>query len=286
MKPDNHVILHTSILLFGLALCIVSKTVSSADNTPQLAQPPAQQTPVSKVLAEVNGRQITEDTLQRYIKFRGLPKDADPQEQRTRMIEELINRELLYIDAVEKGVDKLPEVKADLENQQTNVIAGAMLKQATDSVTLTDEQLKQAYQDYLKSMPAAEEFKARHILLEEETQAKAVIEELNKGADFAKLAQQKSTGPSGPSGGDLGWFQPSQMVEPFAQAVMKLKNGEYSKAPVHTQFGWHVVLREDSRQLQPPSFDSLKEQFRMRLLNKNVEHYIGSLRDKAEITRY
>ena len=242
MKPDNHLLIHATALLIGLALFIGSKTVNSAES--------AQQTPVSKVLAEVNGRQITEDTLQRYMKFRGMPKDTDPQQQRNKMIEELINRELLYIDAVEKGVDKLPEVQADLENQKTNVIAGAMLKQATESVSLTDAELKQAYDDYIKTMPASEEYKARHILLEDEANAKAVIEELNQGADFAKLAKEKSTGPSGPSGGDLGWFQPTQMVKPFAEAVMKLKNGEYSKIPVQTQFGWHVVLREDSRNLE------------------------------------
>lgn len=278
MKPDNHLFLHATTLLIGIALFIGSKTVNSAEG--------AQQTQVSKVLVEVNGRQITEDTLQRYMKFRGFPKDADPQQQRKMMIEELINRELLYLDAVEKGVDKLPDVQADLENQKTNVIAGAMLKQATDSVKLTDAELKQAYDDYIKSMPAAEEYKARHILLENEADAKAVIEELNQGANFEKLAKEKSTGPSGPAGGDLGWFQPNQMVKPFAEAVMQLKNGEYSKTPVHTQFGWHVVLREDSRKLDAPSFESLKEQFRMRLMNKNVEGYIGSLRNKAKITRY
>jgi len=278
MKPENNLFLHATALLIGIALFIGSKTVNSAED--------AQQTPVSKVLAEVNGRQITEDTLQRYMKFRGLPKDANPEQQRNMMIEELINRELLYIDAVEKGVDKLPEVQADLENQTTNVIAGAMLKQATDSIRLSDEQLKKAYEDYIKTMPTTEEYKARHILLEDEANAKAVIEELNQGADFAILAQEKSTGPSGPAGGDLGWFQPTQMVEPFSDAVMKLKNGEYSKSPVHTQFGWHVVLREDSRKLEPPAFESLKEQFRMRLMNKNVEGYIGTLRNKAKITRY
>jgi len=277
MKPDNHLFLHATALLLGIALFIGSKTVSAET---------AQQTPVSKVLAEVDGRQITEDTLQRYMKFRGLPKDANVEQQRKMMIEELINRELLYIDAIEKGVDKLPEVQADLENQKTNVIAGAMLKQATDSIRLNDEELKQAYDDYLKTMPATEEYKARHILLEDEANAKAVIEDLNKGADFAKLAQEKSTGPSGPQGGDLGWFQSSQMVEPFAEAVKQLKNGEYSRTPVQTEFGWHVVLREDSRKLDPPSFESLKEQFRMRLMNKNVEGYIGSLRSKAKITRY
>lgn len=282
MKPDNKILLHTTALIIGTALCMASKMIHSAENT----QPAEQQTPVSKVLAEVNGHQITEDTLQRYMKFRGMPKDADPQQQRSKMIEELINRELLFLDAVDKGVDKSPEVQADLENQKTNVIAGAMLKRATATVSLSDEQLKQAYDDYIKTIPASEEYKARHILLEEEAQAKSVIEELNKGADFIELAKQKSTGPSGPSGGDLGWFQPSQMVEPFAKAVVQLKNGEYSKTPVHTQFGWHVVLRENSRQLDPPSFESLKEQFRMRLLNKHVERYIGTLRDKAKITRY
>ncbi len=278
MKPDNHLFLHATALLIGVALFIGTKTVNSAEGT--------QQTPVSKILAEVNGRQITEDTLQRYMKFRGLPKDANPEQQHNMMIEELINRELLYIEAVEKGVDKMPEVQADLENQKTNVIAGAMLKKVTDSIQLSDEELKQAYDDYMKAMPTTEEYKARHILLENEANAKAVIEELNKGADFAKLAKEKSTGPSGPAGGDLGWFQPSQMVEPFSDAVMKLKNGEYSKTPVQTQFGWHVVLREDSRKLEPPSFESLKEQFRMRLMNKNVEGHIGTLREKAKITRY
>ena len=278
MKSDNHLFLHTTYLLLGMALFVASKTVSSAES----AKPAVE----SKVVAEVNGKPITEDTLQLYLKHRGMPKDSKPEQQRKMMIEELINRELLYVDAVEKGVDKLPQVQADLENQRTNIIAGAMLKQATDSVSFTDEQLKQAYDEYIKNMPATEEFKARHILLEDENSAKSVIEQLNKGADFAKLAKEKSTGPSGSSGGDLGWFQPSQMVKPFADAVMQLKNGEYSKTPVKTEFGWHVVLREDSRKIDPPSFESLKEQFRMRLMNKTVEGYIGTLRDKAKITRY
>lgn len=284
MKQNNQIILHMTALLFGLTLFLSSKILHSAEEK-QPTQTP-QQTPVSKILAEVNDRKITEETLQRYMKFRGIPKDADAQQQRGRMIEELINRELLYIDAIDKGVDKLPEVQADLENQKTNVIAGAMLKQATSSVHLTDQELKQAYDDYIKHKAPSEEYKARHILLEKESQAKAVIEQLNKGADFAKLAREKSTGPSGPNGGDLGWFQAGQMVKPISQAVMHLKNGEYSKSPVHTDFGWHVVMREDSRKLEPPAFEALKEQLRMRLLNKNVEQYIGLLRNKAKITRY
>lgn len=276
MKPDNNLFLHATYVVMGLALFIGSKTAHSAE----------QATASSKVLAEVDGRAITEDTLKKYQRFRGVPKDANPEQQKRIILEELINRELLYLDAIEKGVDQQPEVKADIENQKINIIAGVMLKQATDSVKLSDDELKQAYEQHIKTLPAMEEYKASHILLETEQDAKAVIAELDKGADFTQLAKEKSTGPSGPSGGGLGWFQAGQMVESFTDAVAKLKNGQFSKTPVKTQFGWHVVLREESRNIAPPDFSALKEQLRMRLMNKIVENYIGSLKNKAKIKRY
>jgi len=275
MKQDSNLFFHTTYLLVGVALVIASKTVHSADVTPAPA--------ASKVLADVNGRKITEEMLQRYVKFRGIPKDAHPEQQRKMMLEELINRELIYLDAVKKGVDKKPEVQADVENQKVNVVAGAMLKEATKDVKFTDQQLKQAYDDYIKKMPEQVEYKARHILLKDEKSAKEVIADLNKGANFVEETKKKSTEPEG---GDLGWFEADQMIKPFADAIAKLKNGEYTKTPVHTDFGWHVILREDSRKAAPPPFESLKEQFRMRLMNKTVEAYIGSLRDKGKITRY
>jgi peptidyl-prolyl cis-trans isomerase C len=279
MKPDNNFFFHTAYLLAGIALAIATKTVHSAENMPS----PAASSAASKVLVEVNGRKITDEMLQRYVKFRGIPKGTHPEQQKKMMLEELINRELIYLDALDKGVDKIPQVQADVENQKVNVVAGAMLRETTKNETFTDQELKQAYDDYIKKMPPQVEFKARHILLKDEKSAKEVIAELDKGADFIELTKKKSTEPEG---GDLGWFQASQMIKPFSDALVKLKNGEYTKTPIHTQYGWHVVLREDSRKAEPPSFESLKGQFRMRLMNKTVETYIKSLRDKAKITRY
>jgi peptidyl-prolyl cis-trans isomerase C len=276
MKQDRNLFFHTTYLLVGVALVMASKTVHSADTA---STPPA----ASKVLVDVNGRKITEEMLQRYVKFRGIPKDAHPEQQQQMLLDELINRELIYLDALKKGVDKIPEVQADVENQKVNVVAGAMLRESTKNVKFTDQELKKAYDDYISKMPPQVEYKARHILLNDEKSAKDVIAALDKGGNFLELTKTKSAEPEG---GDLGWFQADQMIKPFADVVVKLKNGEYTKTPVHTDYGWHVVLREDSRKSDPPSFESLKEQFRMRLMNKNVETYINSLRDKAKITRY
>ena len=127
------------------------------------------------------------------------------------------------------------------------------------------------------------EYKARHILLANEADAQAVVTALDEGADFAELAKEKSTGPSGPQGGDLGWFSPDNMVPPFAEAVQSMSKGSYSETPVQTQFGWHVILLEDERELEAESYESmegkLKEQARRQVLNA----YVTELRQGAEV---
>ncbi|WP_455204479.1 peptidylprolyl isomerase [Kaarinaea lacus] len=278
MDSNNNFFLHTTYLLIGLCLFICSKTANSADATSTSAAS-------DKVLAEVNGRKITTNTVAKYQKMRGMPRDSNTGQQQKMMLEELINLELIYADAVKNGVDKQPSVVDELERIRVNVIASAMLKQTSDSVKVTDDELKKAYAEHTKNMGGTE-YKASHILLETEDEAKQIIEQLNQGTDFATLAKQKSTGPSGANGGDLGWFNPEQMVKPFTIAVEALQDGQYSKVPVKTQFGWHVVLREQSRKLDPPPFDSLKPQLRMRLTNKGVETYIQSLRNQAQIKRF
>src|SRR5690606_13747347 len=127
---------------------------------------------------------------------------------------------------------------------------------------LSDEEMQKAYQQHLAESPAGEEVKARHILLDSEEDAKAVIEELNKGGDFQQLARDRSTGPSAPQGGDLGWFSKDQMVEPFSDAAFQMRPGDYSKAPVKTQFGWHVILVEDRREKPAPSFEEVEAELR------------------------
>jgi peptidyl-prolyl cis-trans isomerase C len=256
-----------SVLLMGLAFSVSAR--AAGDN---------------EVLAEVNGNKITKAMLDRYQLRRGMPSDADPAQQTQAMIEELINRELIYQDAVKKGLDKNAEVKAEIDNQRVNIIASAMLKQTSEKNVISDEKLKAAYDQHVKQLSNIE-FHAKHILLENEKDANDVIAELKKGTDFSELAKSKSTGPSKDSGGDLGWFSPQQMVKPFSDAVAKMKIGEYSQAPVKTQFGWHVIKLEETRQIPPPAFDDLKQQLQMRLQNQGIESYIATLRKKAKITK-
>jgi peptidyl-prolyl cis-trans isomerase C len=236
-----------------------------------------------KVVATVNGTKISEWTVQRYAKQRGLPQGMG-RDQRGALIEELINRELIYQDALNIGVDKTPAIQAEIEHMKVNIIASAMLNRSSDRFEVKEADMKAEY-DKRKGELGGTELKARHILLENEADAKAVIADLDKGADFVALAKERSTGPTGPQGGDLGWFQPGQMVKEFSAAAQELKKGSYTKAPVKTQFGWHVILLEDTRTVAPPAYDLVKEQIRAGLQNRLMEAYIGGLREKAKISR-
>jgi len=236
------------------------------------------------VIAVVNGKEITASMLQTYQKSRGFIDNIPEKQQIQMMVEELINRELIYQDAVKNGVDKGADIEQQMDLLRKNVVAGAMLKNVTEAAKISDEELKKEYENR-KGQMATTEYKARHILVEKEDDAKAIIAELGKGADFAELAKKKSTEPNAPHGGDLGWFKADEMVESFGNAVETLKNGEYTKTPVKTDFGWHVIKREDSRQVPPPPYEQMREQLKMRVQNLQIEQYIGSLRNKAEIER-
>ncbi len=234
------------------------------------------------IIAIVNGTNITEWTLKRYASQRGLPPEMPKGQQRAAIIEELINRKLIYQDAISIGIDKAPAIINEIEYQRTNAIAGSMLNRSSDRFEVSDEELKKEYESR-KGELGGKELKARHILLEKEDEAKTIIAELDKGADFATLASEKSTGPSAGDGGDLGWFSIEQMVKPFSDSANKLEKGSYSKTPVKTQFGWHVILLEDTRLVNPPSFDDVREQIRVGLQNKLIETYISGLRETAKI---
>ena len=127
------------------------------------------------------------------------------------------------------------------------------------------------------------EYKAKHILVKTEEEAKKLIAELDKGADFSALAKKSSIDPMGSDGGDLGWFTADRMVAPFSEAVVNLENGHYTKQPVQTQFGWHVILREESRTLNPPPLDAVKDQIRSLLQRQKVQSLLDSLRKTANV---
>ncbi|MGZ8236771.1 MAG: peptidylprolyl isomerase [Methylobacter sp.] len=235
-------------------------------------------------VAVVNGKYIAKSTLANLEKEiaersqgQSFPKD--------KLIEELIQRELLVQDAAQKKLDQSPEVIAQLEEAKKAILTQADVQNFMKANPVTDAEIKAEYDSKVGGANATE-YKARHILVKTEAEAKKIIAELEKGGDFAKLANKNSMDPSAKesqSGGDLGWFSASQMVEPFSKAVMALEKGKYTKTPVQTQFGWHVILREDSRAQTAPPLEAVKEQLMPYLQRKKVQTMLENLRKQAKV---
>ena len=168
-----------------------------------------------------------------------------------------------------------------VELQYRAILAQAVVGDWLTSNPATEEEILAAYNSQALTAPDMQ-FKARHILVETQGAAVELITQLDAGADFAELAELNSTGPSGTSGGDLGWFSPNQMVAPFSDAVAGLENGAYTKAPVQTDFGWHVILREESRSNEPPPLDSVRDVIKQNVEQGKFQTFLESLRTEGE----
>ena len=236
-------------------------------------------------VAIVNGSTIKQVAYDTYARQRAMSRPAtdDAAADRKATIEELINRELIYSEAVKKGLDKKPEVAAEIANQTRNILAGALISNHIETIKFTDEALQKEYESRIGAM-TSKEYRARHILVKTEDEAKALIAQLDKGGDFAALAKAKSqdTG-SVKEGGDLNWFEPGQMVQPFGDAIKSMEKDTYTKTPVQTQFGWHIIKLEDTREIKPPEFEKVKDNVRSILQNKEIETYLAALKSKAKI---
>lgn len=233
-----------------------------------------------ETVVTVNGKELKDSELTAISSMRqqaGQPPLAPEQ-----AIEEIVNLEVLRLAAVEAGLLEDAEVVLQLNRQTTQVLASAYLRQRLENTDVTDAEIQEAYETELTKLPAAE-YNSRHILLENEADANAVIAELDAGADFATLAQEKSIGPSGPNGGTLGWAFPEAFVPSFSAALAELEVGAYSKTAVQTQFGWHVILLEDKRSPEAPSLDNIKPQIRQFVLGEKIREHIDSLREAAEV---
>ena len=230
----------------------------------------------------VNGQFISKsalDTLTKEVSERvrgqNIPKD--------KLIDQLIKTELLVQEAQSKGLDQTPETIERLAMMKASVLSQLAVEDYIKSNPVTDADLKAAYDKQIGDTAGGTEYKARHILVKEEPEAVAIIVELDNGADFAELAKTKSTGPSKTQGGDLGWFGPKQMVAPFSEAVAKLEKGNYTKTPVKTQFGWHIIILEDTRVQTPPPFDTVKAQLEPMVQREKLTAYLDSLRTGAQV---
>lgn len=233
-------------------------------------------------IASVNGQFISKATLAELEKE--IAEKAHGQSfPKEKLIEELVQRELLIQDALKKQLDKSPEMQKQLDVARKSLLTQADLQDFVKKNPVTDAEIKAEYDSKVGGTNGTE-YKARHILVKTEAEAKKLIAELDKGGDFAKLANKNSLdAKESQNGGDLGWFNPSQMVAPFSEAVAKLEKGKYSKEPVKTQFGFHIILREDSRAQTPPPFDSVKDQITPALQRQKIQKMLEDLRKQGKV---
>jgi peptidyl-prolyl cis-trans isomerase C len=229
----------------------------------------------------VNGVTISQPMFQFLAQERLKPGQKVTDEDHQKLLNEVINIVLLSQDALKKKLEQDKVHAASLEMQRLSYLANAALQEQLKQTKIDDTQAKALYKERFAT--PKQEYKARHILLKDEKAANDVIAELKKGGDFAELAKKHSTGPSGPKGGDLGWFTPARMVKPFSDAVVDMKKGSYTEKPVQTQFGWHVILLEDSRDVPARSYDEIKDSLKATLQHEALQNYITSLRKTADI---
>ncbi len=231
------------------------------------------------VLATVNGNEITLGHVivavsQLPEQYQGLPDEV----LLTGLLEQLVQQELVAAAAADNMTGYM---ETAIENENRALLAAIALDDIA-MAEISDEDLQAEYDAQFGSVEAAMEFNASHILVETQEEAQALVDQLEEGADFAELAQEHSTGPSGPNGGQLGWFGAGMMVPAFEQAVFTLGVGEVSE-PVETRFGWHVIILNDSREQALPTLDDVRADLTEMLRTARVDAYIEELREGGEV---
>lgn len=241
----------------------------------------AQETTADTVVATVNGVDITVGHMIATKtglpdQYKSLPDDV---------LFEGILSQLIQQTVLSQSLIGEPSrtITLTIENELRSLRAGDALD-AKIAGAVTDEAIQTAYDARFADAEPTTEYNASHILVETEAEAQAIQKQLNEGADFAELAKEKSTGPSGANGGSLGWFGPGMMVKPFEDAVVAMKAGEIS-GPVQTQFGWHILILIESRLQDTPSLDSIKAELEAEIQQQVVENVITELTENAVVTR-
>ncbi|MES0128447.1 peptidylprolyl isomerase [Mesorhizobium sp. M0029] len=274
-------------LAFGLlALSLSPLMAQEAAPAPAdaAAAPAAAPVDPDAVIATVNGQKLTEADLglaegELSQQFSQLP----PEQRRAAALSAAIEIRVMAAQAVATGLDKDPEFQRRMAFLQQRALHGEMVeKGVVDKVT--DAEVRARYDQEIASTPPVNEIHARHILVKTKEEAEAIIKQLDGGADFQKLANEHTSDPSGKTnGGDLGWFGPGQMVPEFDKAAVALEIGKYTKEPVQTQFGWHVIKLEDKRTKQPPAFDDVKDQAKQAVIRDKYFALVKQLRGGAKV---
>jgi peptidyl-prolyl cis-trans isomerase C len=262
-----------STRLSALALSLLGLALPAA---PALAQAGAER------VATVNGVAIPKSRLDLIVKAQATRGVPDNEQVRSELRERLIVREIVTQEATKKGLAKGTDVQAQLELARQEVLWSAYVAEFIRTHPIPDAQVKAEY-DRLKVARGDREYKARHILVEREDDAKAIIADLKKGRKFEELAKQSKDPGSKERGGDLDWNAPAGYVKPFSDALVKLEKGRYTEVPVQTQFGWHVILLEDVRPTKFPPLEEVKPQITQRLQEQAFAKTVSELRAKAKV---
>jgi peptidyl-prolyl cis-trans isomerase C len=266
------------------ALLFIAPAVSGCSKNSSNSSSEAPASASDPVIARVNGVDITQGDLALAEEDVGSEMQAvSPEAKREQLISYLADIIMVTQAADKKNLADNPDFKRRLAFLRNKLLMGYELQQEAKTA-VTDEALHQTYDEAVKSMAGQEEVRARHILVESEDEAKALLEQLKNGADFATLAKEKSKDPGAAEGGDLGYFTKDQMVPEFADVAFKMYPGQLSN-PVKTQFGWHVIKVEDRRTKQPPEFDKVKDQIEAFLARKAQTDFITKLRQSAKVER-
>jgi len=238
------------------------------------------------VVAVVNGQKILKSHLMEAQQLLPRQYQQVPLEQiYPALVDSIVDTKLAATDARAKKLHEDADFRSRMSRIEDQLLQRIVLeKEMTQAIS--DEMLKKRYDTMVAGLAGNEEVHARHILLKTEDDAKSVIQDLGKGADFAELAKKKSTGPSGPNGGDLGFFGKGQMVPEFEKAAFALKKGEVSETPVKTQFGFHVIKVEARRKAEVPKYGDVEEQLRGEISQERGSAYIEKLRADAKVTRF
>jgi len=255
-------------------------TASEAPETEAAEAPSYEAVTADTVIATVNGAEITFGEV--MLARQSLPQQYQqiPDEVLLPgLIDQLVDQEVLGQSSDEMTL----ATQLYIRNQERAAKAGDVVAGLLEA-EVSDADLQAAYDEQFADFEGTEEFNAAHILVETEEEAQALVEELEGGADFTELAKERSTGPSGPNGGDLGWFGKGMMVEPFEAALAELEVGEIS-GPVETQFGWHVIKLNDSRTSEAPSLEEVRDQLTDQVRQQKLQEQLESLKSEATIDR-
>jgi len=237
------------------------------------------------VVATVNGEEIRYQEV--IASARQLPRQYQQQLGRIfpALIDRMVDMKLIGDAAQNADLEDSEAVQERMAELRKQVVREVYLQNHVEDY-ITEERLRQAYEQYKKDNPPQKQVKASHILVEDEATAKDLIKQLEEGAAFAKLAKENSTGPSSSKGGDLGFFGEGEMVEPFTEAAFGLNVGEVTDQPVKTQFGWHVIKVTDTRTTEPDSFEAKKQELRQQLQQEAVQNLVSDLRGDAQVETF